>query len=366
MTGRLPKDSDKIVSFEVIMHKHFGNTLLHITDEGLILASTQRGVIFDLAWAQLYTATPKGKKIMLTWHSTSDVRFTYGLKMKDIDLVMGELQRMNAKFAATQTFLESLHDTFKNEIIKNVNKIRTEFGNNKNKWHSTKIPENSTIIFDSSTLPVIASRHSDISSEIPNNDVWNDAWYDRSLKCFFTHNSLFKKISDFSKRAEQIKHKSNSSDGSISLEGLEIKFLFGYPATVLSWDGDGGAINSWTLLSTIRPEMLTVEMVLAKTNTDPTAHNLHYSTDSLEVYASKFHASVSVYETILYNADMRKYAIQTYPQLVARLNYLHENIPLDNNSFLDPDDDSHYDEENQAHNDPNFLKWMNAVSKHNT
>lgn len=362
VTGRLSGGSEKIASFEVTMHRHFGSTLLHITDEGLILASSQRGIVFDIGWDVLYTATPKGKKIMFTWNSTSDVRFVYGIRVKDIDLVMHELQRLNAKFAAKRTFVESLKDMYSKEISMNANKIRMEFGKNKNRWHPTEAPNSYAAILEPSIHPVVASRHPDVPSSASDKYVWNDTWYNISKKCFFTHNAMFKKIGDFCRRAEQIKHKSDSPAGSISLEGLEIKFLFGYPATRLSWDGDGGAVDAWTLLPTMCPEMLTVEMALAKTDTDPSAHQLNYSTDSLEVYAPKFHSPVSAYEAILYNHDMRTHAIRTYPQMVDRLNYLRENIPLDG-APADAGKSSCDDEERKAHKDTLFLKWMSTVSE---
>ncbi len=362
MTGQLPRGADKIASFEVSAHRRLGDTLLHITDRGLILASAKRGVVFDLGWELLCTATPRGKRIVLTWDSASSVRLTYGFAVKEIEIVMDALLRFNAQFASQQTFTESLRTTFADDIAKVASKERTEFGPNSDMWHPTTIPEDAEIILDSSIRPVIASRHGDVPARIPDEYVWNDAWYDASAGCFFTHNALFKKIGGFTKRAEQIRHKSVSDDGSVTLEGIKIKFLFGYPATMLSWDGDGGPADAWTLLPTVHPEMLTPEMVRAKTDTDPSAHNLNYATDSLAVYEPRFHASVSVYEAILYNDGMRRHASTKYPSLVARLNYLRENVPAEDGLPAGAADGGHYDAEIRAHEDPYFAECAAVVS----
>lgn len=363
MTLRHHKESKMVASFEAKLHKHFGNTLLHITDDGLILASSERGTIFDLDWDQIYTVTLQKHKIMLTWKSTSSIMFTYAMTFDDPDLVMHEIKKINEKLSKKITFLDMLRKIHANEITKLAKKIRTNFGDNKDRWHTTKTPKIFHTLLDSSITPIIASRHPSVPENIPDEYVWNDAWYDASRECFFTHNNLFKKITDFHKRSEQIKHKSSSSSDSISLDGLPIKFVFGYPATLLSWDGDGGHVDAWTLLPTMRIEMLTAELVYAKIQTDPSAHRLNYSTDSLVMFSPKFHSSISVYETAFYNDNMRRHIITTYPQIISQLNYLRENIPIPTDSHIDVPYSSQQDDGRRAHDDPNFSKWMHQVDK---
>lgn len=362
MTERHTTGSTKLASYEATLGRQFGNSLLHVTDEQIILASSRRGIIFELDWDQIYTVTPRGQKLMLTWNSRANVRFTFDLKLKEEPaIVVDEMKKLNALYASRLTFLDALRKEYAQSIEQNTNKARTEFGKNESKWHQTSIPSDYQILLEPMIRPVMAPRHKSIPKKIPDKHIWNDAWYDESRKCFFTHNDIFKEIGEISSRAAQIKHKSSSGTDSVSLEGLETKFVLGYPAILLSWNGVGGEADAWTLLPTIRPEMLTIQMTLAKTNTDPSAHMINYSTDSLATYVSKFHASVSVYEAILYNANMCKHAIQEYPQLIARLNYLHENVPLQKDTIKVSGSEYH-GEEHKAHEDPKFSKWMSTVS----
>ena len=354
----------KVASFEVKMGRGFGNTLLHVTTDGLVLASSHKGVIFDLVWDQIYTATPQKHRLMLTWKSTTSTILTYSMNFEDPNQVIHAIRKANCEFALGMTFLDSMRHDHAKEINLIASKTRTDFDNNKDGWHATEIPERVESIIASTITPVIASRDTRISRSIQDKHVWNDAWYDSSKGYFVTHNIMFKQIDAFYRRAEQIKHESILSDGSVSLEGFIVKFMFGYPAMVLSWDGDGGHADAWTLIPTIRPEMLTVEMTNAKTQTSPSDHALTYSTDPPGVYVSEFHSPISVHEAVIYDDGMRKHATSMYRGIIAQLNYLHENIHLPDGVDASASGSKQQHDVFAAHDDPIFLKLVHKARGH--
>ena len=351
---RLDEDGS-VASFEV-GGNGADNTLFHVTAAGIVLASSRHGILIDIDWGDLYTATQQGKKIILTWKSPPSKAHTHAIKSSDSDRIMCAIKAANEDHAAKTTFLDSLREEHAGRTRSARHGARTDFGDNGRCWHTTQRPEQYPPLLEPSLAEVIAPRDSRIPASIADKHVWNDAWYDDSKKYVMTYNSMFKKTADFSSRQEQIKHDLTSADGSVSLEGLDVRFLFGYPAVVLSWDGDNGHANAWTLLPTISPEMLTKEMVASKIHSDPSDHNLTYSTDPPGTYVSKFHSPISMHEAVLCDENMREYAASAYCDLFTQLNYLRENVRVPVSA--DPPGGLKQKDVRSSHNDPNFLAWI--------
>jgi len=73
-------DARELAAFEATGGSGEGRSVLHVTTEGLVLVSERRGVVLDVAWGRLYTATRRGRGgITLTWDSGGGHLTSYGL-----------------------------------------------------------------------------------------------------------------------------------------------------------------------------------------------------------------------------------------------------------------------------------------------
>ncbi len=356
--GSTPDESAReTAAFETKGGANVGSAILHITTAGLVLVSVRHGVIFDIAWDRLYTATRRGKSgIKLSWDDGAGHLVSYDLAFGDPGPVMHELRAANEAYAAQVSLVESLRAAQEGTEQEPPGGTRTDFGNNECHWHTTEVTEKS-VVLASSKVPVVAPRDTRIPWEVPDRHVWNDAWYDSEAGSFVTHNALFCRADDVLGPGSHGMYDSRRADGSVTLARDDVSFLHGYPAVNRKWDGDGGMRSAWTLLSTIRAEMLTSAMAFDKVS-EPAGRHLTYLTDPAGVYVPRFHAPVSVHETVLFNSEMRKYAQSAYRGVIDQLNYLRENVSVAGGSQGTAGGAMRHHDAQDAHDDPNFRKWM--------
>lgn len=102
-------------------------------------------------------------------------------------------------------------------------------------------------------------RHPNIPQSIPDEHIWNDAWYDEKRKDWVTLNDYFYQLPNAKTRDIQIKYQTeNISNPGIIIEEEKIQFKMGLPSIIQNDDKDR---PTWFALSTLYDVMLTKEMV---------------------------------------------------------------------------------------------------------
>lgn len=340
-------EARELAAFEARGGPREGRPVLHVTTAGLVLVSERSGVAFDVSWGQMYTATRRGAEgIKLTWDAGGGRLMSYDLSFGDPGPVMHEMRVANEAWAARATFLESLGAP--------AAAGRADFGDNEDRWHATEAPAGVRVAVPPEA-PAVSPRDPRVPQGVPDRHAWNDAWHDAQAGRFVTHSRLFCELEG---AAGDEMYDSRLPDGSVALAQDDVAMVHGYPAVRRIWDGDGGSREAWTLLPTIRPEMLTVGMARGKVLPPGDAGAVTYLTDPAGIYAPKFCAPISVHEAVLLNSEMRKYAQSAYRGVIDRLNYLRENVKAAPGGAAAAGGAMRRHDAQDAHDDPNFRKWM--------
>ena len=102
-------------------------------------------------------------------------------------------------------------------------------------------------------------RHPNIPQNIPDEHVWNDAWYDEKRNAWVTLNDYFFQSTDARTREIQIKYEQeNITNVGIIIEEEKIQFRYGLPSVLQKNDKDQ---PTWFALPTLFDVMLTKEIV---------------------------------------------------------------------------------------------------------
>ena len=127
----------------------------------------------------------------------------------------------------------------------------------------------------SKTIPII--RSDKVPSNIPDHNVWNDCWYDEERKLFVTHNKYFMEISDAGDRPHQIQYTKETGDYGVVALDDKVEFRFGYPCVIQK---DSKGRDTWFILSTLKDNMLTDEVVKARLRPESEQRSILYETES--------------------------------------------------------------------------------------
>ena len=121
-------------------------------------------------------------------------------------------------------------------------------------------------------------RHPNIPRSIPDECIWNDAWYDEPRKAWVTLNDYFYQLPNAKDRPIQIKYQTeNISNPGLIVEEEKIQFRMGLPS-ILREDSKGNPI--WYSYSTLYDVMLTQEMVKGKLYSFNEKEAYYYTTGS--------------------------------------------------------------------------------------
>jgi len=102
-------------------------------------------------------------------------------------------------------------------------------------------------------------RHPNIPRNIPDEHVWNDAWYDEKRNAWVTLNDYFFQLPNSRTRDIQVEYeKNNITNVGIILEEERIEFRYGLPS-IIRRNTKGQEV--WYALSTLYDVMLTMEIV---------------------------------------------------------------------------------------------------------
>jgi len=102
-------------------------------------------------------------------------------------------------------------------------------------------------------------RHPNISQNIPDEHIWNDAWYDEKRNAWVTLNDYFFQLPNSRTRDIQVEYeKDNVTNVGIILEEERIEFRMGLPSIMRE---DDKGIPTWFALPTLYDVMLTKEIV---------------------------------------------------------------------------------------------------------
>ena len=109
-------------------------------------------------------------------------------------------------------------------------------------------------------------RHPNIPSTIPDEHIWNDAWFDEKRNSWVTLNDYFFEATNARTREIQVKYEQeNITNIGIILEEEKIQFRFGLPSILQKNSKDQ---DVWYSLPTLYDVMLTSEIVKGKLNPD--------------------------------------------------------------------------------------------------
>jgi len=121
-------------------------------------------------------------------------------------------------------------------------------------------------------------RHPNVPQNIPDEHIWNDAWYDEKRNAWVTLNDYFFQIPNARTRDIQVKYETeNISNVGIIIEAEKIQFRFGLPS-ILREDTEGKPI--WYSYSTLFDVMLTIDIVKGKLNPENQEKAFYYTTGS--------------------------------------------------------------------------------------
>ena len=121
-------------------------------------------------------------------------------------------------------------------------------------------------------------RHPNIPQNIPDEHIWNDAWYDEKRNAWITLNDYFFQIPNARTRDIQVKYETeNITNVGIIIEEARIEFRFGLPS-ILREDTEGKPI--WYCYATLFDTMLTVDIVKGKLNPENQEKAFYYTTGS--------------------------------------------------------------------------------------
>ena len=126
---------------------------------------------------------------------------------------------------------------------------------------------------------MVIIRSEKVPSEIADNNVWNDCWYDEKRKAYITLNKRFEDVPNSRTRDIQVQYdrEIGNTNSGIIIPEEKIQFMYGYPA-ILSEDQDGYPV--WHLLPTMIDDMLTNEIVKARLRPESHEESVIYETES--------------------------------------------------------------------------------------
>ncbi len=102
-------------------------------------------------------------------------------------------------------------------------------------------------------------RHLNIPQNIPDEHIWNDAWYDEKRNAWVTLNDYFFQLENSRTREIQVKYETeNISNVGIVVEDEKIQFRYGLPSILQKNDKNK---PTWFALPTLFDVMLTKEIV---------------------------------------------------------------------------------------------------------
>ena len=102
-------------------------------------------------------------------------------------------------------------------------------------------------------------RHPNIPNTIPDEHIWNDAWYDEKRNAWVTLNDYFFQLENSRTRDIQIKYETeNITNVGIIIEENKIQFRYGLPSILQKDDREQ---PTWYSLPTLYDVMLTKEIV---------------------------------------------------------------------------------------------------------
>jgi len=121
-------------------------------------------------------------------------------------------------------------------------------------------------------------RHPNIPSTIPDEYVWNDAWYDKKRNAWVTLNDYFFQLPNSRTREIQVSYeKDNIANVGIILEEERIEFRYGLPS-IIRRNTKGQDV--WYALPTLYDVMLTKEIVMGTLKPETEEKRYLYTTGS--------------------------------------------------------------------------------------
>jgi len=177
------------------------------------------------------------------------------------------LSQKNQKFrqGVQIPFLEKLPDENKTKLAQDEYKFDSTEGKQQerlqvlekiNKAKSNISELTNTIEYSKNTEYF---RHPNIPQSIPDEHIWNDAWYDEKRNAWVTLNDYFYQLKNAKDRPIQIKYQTeNIANPGLIIEEEKIQFRKGLPSILQKNDKEQPV---WFALPTLYDVMLTKEMV---------------------------------------------------------------------------------------------------------
>ena len=121
-------------------------------------------------------------------------------------------------------------------------------------------------------------RHPNIPSSIPDEHVWNDAWYDEPRKAWVTLNQHFFQLQNaFDREIQTTYQTDNITNPGLIVEEDKIKFRNGLPSKLQK---DDKGIPTWFAFPTLYDVMLTKEIVKGTLKPETQENGYLYTTGS--------------------------------------------------------------------------------------
>jgi len=207
---------------------------------------------------------------------------------------------------------QSNQDEIRGKYVQRFQEMLSEYNDKLSKLENpeeiSKIKQNIVGIEKSieyaKVLPVV--RDPRVPENIPDHEVWNDCWYDEERKVFVTLNPYFKGLPNARTRDIQIQYDKENINSGIIIEKEKIQFRFGYPMIQIKHD-DGTFSNF--LLSTLKDNMLTKEIVHTRFNSKSYEEFVTYETES-ESWIEALGATLSEQEYLL-ACEVMPYLVKT-------------------------------------------------------
>jgi len=121
-------------------------------------------------------------------------------------------------------------------------------------------------------------RHPNIPSTIPDEHIWNDAWYDEKRNSWVTLNDYFFQLENSRTRDIQVKYETDTiTNVGLIVEEEKIQFRYGLPS-ILQKDVEDKPV--WYSYATLHDVMLTSDIVKGKFNPETQEKSYYYTTGS--------------------------------------------------------------------------------------
>ena len=121
-------------------------------------------------------------------------------------------------------------------------------------------------------------RHPNIPNTIPDEHIWNDAWYDEKRNAWVTLNDYFFQLENSRTRDIQVKYETDTiTNVGLIVEEEKIQFRHGLPSKLQKDDKN---IPTWFALPTLYDAMLTKEIVKGTLKPETQEEGYLYTTGS--------------------------------------------------------------------------------------